>query len=300
MLRERDQDSHQDSPPDFDRLWDYNQPEVSETRFRSLLDAARASGNPDYLAQLLTQIARAQGLQRQFDAAHRTLDEVQGMRGLGPTTARIRFLLERGRVFNSSREPERARPLFLEAFDLATAAGEDFHAVDAAHMMGIIEPPDRALEWNERAIRLAEQSPSERARGWLASLYNNVGWTYHGRGDFERALEIFDKALALRIEKKQEPQIRVARWCVARTLRSLGRTTEALERQRLLLAELEAIGEEDGFVFEEIGECLLAAGKAAEARPHFARAHEILSRDPGLKETEPERLARLRELGGGN
>jgi hypothetical protein len=49
-LRDRDQDSPQDSPPDFDRLWDYNQPEDSETRFRSLLDAARASGDADYLA----------------------------------------------------------------------------------------------------------------------------------------------------------------------------------------------------------------------------------------------------------
>jgi tetratricopeptide (TPR) repeat protein len=94
-------------------------------------------------------------------------------------------------------------------------------------------------------------------------------------------------------------EIRIAQWCVARTLRSLKRVEEALSKQMTLKAEYEAAGEgdRDGFVYEEIGECLLELKRIKEARPYFAKAHEILSQDSWLAEKEPERLARLRELG---
>jgi len=38
--------------------------------------------------------------------------------------------------------------------------------------------------------------------------------------------------------------------------------------------------------------------KPAEAAPHFARAWELLHNDPWLSRDEPERLARLKRLGG--
>ena len=58
-----------------------------------------------------------------------------------------------------------------------------------------------------------------------------------------------------------------------------------------------AEGIPDGYNHEEIGECLLALGRPDEARPHFARAYEILSKDAWLADGEPERLKRLAELG---
>ena len=57
-------------PPDFDKLWDFNDPAATEQTFRALLPRAAGSGDESYRAQLLTQIARAQGLQRKFDEAH--------------------------------------------------------------------------------------------------------------------------------------------------------------------------------------------------------------------------------------
>ena len=45
-------------------------------------------------------------------------------------------------------------------------------------------------------------------------------------------------------------------------MRSLGRTEEALAEQRSLAAELEALGETDEYVTEEIAECLRALGRA--------------------------------------
>jgi len=50
--------------------------------------------------------SRTQGLQRDFAAAHQTLDAVQSELTDDLCRARVRYLLERGRVFNSSGRPE--------------------------------------------------------------------------------------------------------------------------------------------------------------------------------------------------
>jgi hypothetical protein len=69
--------------------------------------------------------------------------------------------------------------------------------------------------------------------------------------------------------------------------------------QRALLKEYETAGGGDGYVYEELGECLLALGRSDEARPHFAKAYELLSQDAWLVENQKERIERLKELGGG-
>ena len=283
--------------PDFDKLWNYSDLDSTEIRFRAILPAARRSGDDEYTAQLLTQIARTQGLQRRFAEAHVTLDEVQKMLSETTPIANVRYLLERGRAHNSSGAPEKAKPLFEKALDAAQSAHADYYAVDAAHMMAIVEPPPAALEWNLRAIKLAEEASDERARGWLGSLYNNTGWSLHDMERYAEALDIFQKALTWRRERQQAAETRTAQWCVARTLRSLGRVEEALVRQRELQAEFDSLGEQDGYVFEELGECLLALDRADESREHFARAYANLSQNPWMVENESERLDRLRELG---
>lgn len=287
---------------DFDKLWDYQNPDQTEQKFRELLPEARESGDSDHIAQLLTQVARTLGLQRRFDEAHETLDEVEKMFpadgfDANYTRARIRYLLERGRVYNSSGDPRGARPYFVEAWDLAQAFGEDFHAIDAAHMVALVERGDGQLEWNLKAKALAEQTSDDRARGWLGALYNNIGWSYHEQGKFDEALEVFEAGLAFREERGHEIPIRIARWSVGRTLRSLDRLADALALQEALLEEWNAAGDESGYVHEELGECLLALERTDEARPHFLKAHGILSQDQWLAENEPERLARLAELG---
>src|SRR5688500_12060392 len=63
--------------PDFDALWDYDDPEATEQQFRTLLPRAEQSDDRSYHVQLLTQIARAEGLQRKFAEAHATLASAQ-------------------------------------------------------------------------------------------------------------------------------------------------------------------------------------------------------------------------------
>lgn len=286
------------TPGDFDALWDYDDPAATETRFRALLPEMEPGSSPH--VQLLTQIARAQGLQRQFDAAHTTLDQAQALLDDNLPRARVRYLLERGRVYNSSGRPQQALPLFLEAMEAAQAAGLAHEAVDAAHMMAIAAPSEEQLAWNLKALALAEQAADDRARKWLGSLYNNIGWTYHDQGDYEKALTYFKAALQEREASGEVRNIRIARWCVARALRSLRRVEEALAIQADLLAAYERDGEKSGYVYEELAEGNLLLGNEVQAQSYFAMAYRELSQDPWLAEQEPERLQRLHTLGGGD
>ena len=282
--------------PDFDSLWDYSAPDKTEAKFRELLP--QFPENELAHIELLTQIARTQGLQRKFDEAHQTLDEVEKQLDENPSRAKVRYLLERGRVFNSSMQVEESKPFFEQALDLAKTLGEDFYAVDAIHMLAIIADPASALTLNLSAIQLAESSLEEKARNWLGSLYNNMGWTYHDMGDYESALEIFQKAESFFRAKGNVDKLRIAAWTMARCLRSLNRLDEALSKQLALYGEIESAGEVDGFVYEEIGECLLALQRGEEAKPYFAKAFEVLSKDEWLVENERDRIMRLKQFGG--
>ena len=162
--------------PDFNDLWDYSDPAATEDKFRARLAEAAGQESSDYHLQLKTQIARTYSLRAMFDAAHAMLDEVQGDLEAG-SLAEVRYLLERGRTLNSSKQPEKAVLLFSAAATAAQKLGADFYTVDGLHMLGIASPPEARLDWNLKAIEYAENSANERARNWLASLYNNTGWT---------------------------------------------------------------------------------------------------------------------------
>lgn len=279
-------------------LWDYDRPAETEERFWKILKGLGRGEHPDYRRELLTQIARARGLQRKFEAGHETLDELEKERGELSARVRVRVLLERGRLFNSANQAEKARPVFEDAFAAAQAAGERALAIDAAHMLGICEEAEAAQQWNHRALELAENAEDPEARKWEGSLLNNLGWTHLERGEFGKGLALFERALAFRERQGKVREIRIARYAVGRALRGLGRVEEAAEVQRRLVREWVADREEDGYVFEELAECELQMGHAAEAKKWFAEAYRALSGDTWLAADQPLRLERLKERGG--
>ena len=281
----------------LDTEWDFGKPAVSEQRFRAELakwppDSAQAQ-------EVRTQIARALGLQRKFDDAHATLDIVEAKLPDMPAHVRVRYLLERGRAFNSSGASQRAVPLFADALALAERERDEFYAVDAAHMLGIAAPTSERLAWNLKALALAEAAADARARDWRASLYHNIGWTYFDAGDAKQALDFWQKALALRETMGKADRIRVAKWTVARGYRAIGRLDDAEAIQKALVAEFDAIGEPDGYVYEELAEIALARGNADAARPWAAKAHAALKEDADLAANESPRLARLAAIATG-
>lgn len=285
----------------IDTLWDFNNPAESEKRFRKLLNILRKKKAPkSQQIEVLTQIARSQGLQQKYNEAHTTLDNAMKMIKGFHKQPLVRYLLERGRVFNSSGEKNRAEELFLNALDFSIKHHQDYYAVDAAHMLGIVASGDISLKWNDHAIKLAEKSKDERTKKWLGALLNNTGWTYFDMGNYRKALTLFKKALKFRLKQNSENEIRIARWCIARTLRAVNSVDKALEMQKFILKEIEdKKAQHDGFVFEEIGECLLLKNKNAESKKYFKEAYKLLSEDTWLKKNENERLKRLKILSKG-
>ena len=286
--------------------WDFHSPTVSEQRFQAMADTLKA----DVPAALLvrTQIARAQGLQNRFDDANATLDLVERdltvLKAPEPSELhlRSRILIERGRVLNTSGDPAKARPLFEQSLALADSAHVEGLAVDAAHMVAIAAFNDSAhadaVVWNERALAMAEASKDPEARRWRGSLLNNLAWTYHDMKQYDKALPLFERAVAERKEQGNERDVREARWAVARCLRSLGRYDEALKEQLALEAEGAKANEPDGYVWEELGELYYAKGQQQEAKPWFAKAYKELVADPYVRNNEVERLDRLKKLSG--
>jgi len=225
-------------------LWDFDDPAGSERRFR---EAAASASSPDREI-LVTQVARALGLRERYEAAHEVLDAI----GPGEPEVDARVALERGRLVRSAGDDTASRPLFEHAGREAREAGLDVLLVDALHMAALAAEPDQRRAASEAALAAARSSADPHARDWDASILNNIGMVHADAGDFGAALVSFDDALEARERIGDHRQTRVARWTVAWSLRNLGRREEAQALQRALKAELDAIGETDRYVDEEL------------------------------------------------
>ncbi len=287
----------------FDQLWDYSKPGETEARFRSLLSEYPESKDKSAYLQLLTQLARTYSLRRMFTEAHDLLNEVKEKLGLNSGVEHVRYHLERGRTFNSSGKKDEAKVEFEQALKLAKELNEDFYAIDALHMLAIVAPPVESIELNKEGVLMAEISTQDRAKGWLGSLYNNLGWGYFDLGQFELALSIFLRALkwrqdmAAKLGKETTPEVFIAKWTVARTLRALNRIDQAITIQVGLMEEMVNGEAPDGYVYEELGELYLAKGEELH-KMYFQFAYNELSKDSWMAANETARLNRMKELAG--
>jgi tetratricopeptide (TPR) repeat protein len=259
-------------------VWDFNDLDLSERRFRaSLEDEETEAGR----AALFTQLARIEGLRGDFVGGERLLAEAEALGG-----AEGWVLIERGRLLRSSGDGPGALPLFAAAFEHARAVDDGFLAGDAAHMAALVGDMEA---WTARGIESTDDDPS---RYWLAPLLNNVGWSRYEAGDFARALDAFQEALAVRSEDPQEPHEReIARYAVGKALRALGRIDEATGQLELAVAWATEAGIETPYFHEELAECYAAADRTEEARVQAERAMELFREH----EAAGARLARLLE-----
>ena len=256
-------------------LWDFNHPELSEQRFRAALLTASA----DDALILQTQIARTFGIRRDFSQARQILADIEPQIQSAGVEAKVHYYLELGRTYSSATHPpesqtsevkELARSAYLRAFELAQEAKLDYLAIDALHMMAVVDAaPEDQLEWNHEAIALMQSSAQPDAKNWAGSLHNNLGYALHLLGRYEDALLEFKLALAARAREGDPQTIRIAQWMIAWTLRALGRLSEALEIQLRLERECDAAGEPDPYVFEEL-ELLYQAFNDSEKTEFYA------------------------------
>lgn len=276
--------------PDFNDLWDYSDPVGTEEKFNKLHAETTPSDNITYYLQLLTQIARTYSLRGEFEQAHAILDDVEA-KITDDDIVTVRYLLERGRSFNSDNQPARAVPLFERAAFIAEKIGAEYYWVDALHMLGIAAPESDQLTWHQKGLEIAQNCTDERTRNWEGSLLNNIGWTYFEQKSYQNALKTFEETAAFYESKpNHQDRYQIALWSIAKTLRMLNRPAEGLA----ILRKLEAAGVMDGFTEEEIGECLLALDQPDTARPYFKEAYNKLSHIPWVT-ADTNRMERLKK-----
>ena len=246
----------------LDRLWDFSDPTASEERFREAADDDAHS--PHLRAVLSTQLARALGIQRRTDEALALLDAVAAI-GVAPgdpasyaAELRARVSIERGRIAASDRRPGDAVPELTRGVREAALAGSTFLVLDALHMLALNDAGHEE-EWATEGFDVLDGSRDPRVLRWGVALHNNLGWTLHDAGRLTGALMQFEQAVESADAYGTAEQRHVARWSVARCLRSLGRTDEALAMQR----ELAAARPDDQYVRAEI-EVLTAAEPTIE------------------------------------
>lgn len=205
-------------------LWDFSDLDASEARLRAQLECEADDAGR---AEVLTQLARVEGLRGRFDEAEALVARAEEQ-AVGSLVVRARVDLERGRILRSSGDPAAAFPLFERAFQTALDAGQEFVAVDAAHMAAIATEGEAVEAWTQRGIELAETSEEPGVAYWLGPLLNNLGWHQVEAGELEQALATFRLALEARERDPDRPeQIEFAREAIADVLRLLGRPEAA-------------------------------------------------------------------------
>ncbi len=261
-------------------LWDFDDLDATEGRFRAQLELETADAGR---AEVLTQLARLEGLRGRFEECDALLDDAEALGGAEP-----RVLLERGRRERSSGQPGAGLTQFEQAFERAQADGETVSAVDAAHMLAIV---DDGEAWTTRGVEIASQSDDPEVRYWLGPLYNNLGWSRYDAGDAAGALEAFELALAAREQDDSRPhEIEIARYTVGKALRSLGRVDEAAAAHEQCVAWADEAGVDDTYFHEELAEDYAALGREAEAQEQARAALAVAAED------DSPRVRRLREL----
>ena len=223
----------------IDRLWDFSDPAASEERFREAADDDVQSAH--VRSVMATQLARALGIQGRVDEAVAVLDSIVVESEAGAAEAaerdvaevRARVSIERGRLAASEgRIAEAVAELTLGARE-AAVAGSAFLVLDALHMLALNDAGHEE-EWAAEGFDVLAGTRDPRVLRWGVALHNNLGWTMHDSGRAEAALREFEQAVQVADAYGTAGQRHVARWSVARCLRTLGRTDEALEVQRAL------------------------------------------------------------------
>jgi tetratricopeptide (TPR) repeat protein len=264
-------------------VWDFDDLELSESRFRVLLDADGAAGGR---AGVLTQLARIEALRGRFTEGELLVAQAEAAGG-----AEGWVLIERGRIARSSGDEAAAATLFEAAFEIAREQGDGFLAGDAAHMVALVGD---AESWTARGIEFVRGCDDPAAQYWLGALLNNIGWARYESGDFKAARAAFEEALQFHADERPDrPYAReLARYALGKTLRALGRLDDATTQLEVAVAWSDGAGVDTPYFYEELAECYAATGQPDAARGQARRVLELLDEDA----ESPERIERLRAL----
>ncbi|TVQ37610.1 MAG: hypothetical protein EA370_06825 [Wenzhouxiangella sp.] len=142
---------------------------------------------------------------------------------------------------------------------------------------------EESIGWFQRAIGLGEIIHGDPFHPDLGAFHNQLAEVHIHRGEYAEALAINERLLPMFIELAGEPSVPTTfiRHNISRSLRGLGRAEEALVHAEGAASQAAAIYSPDHFmtagVQAEVGQCLLALGRIAEAAEIAQRLQAVMS-----------------------
>ena len=222
---------------DIQGLWDFEQPALSEARFR----AALADASAEERLILQTQIARSYVLRGDLARAMGILESMADEIVAAGVEAQVRYELERGRAQASPTHPPEtltwralaeARQAFERAFRRAKAAERDALAIEALHGWAFTETdPQRQLDLEQDALRFIEHSSQETAQRWGCAIRIGIAQALIKLQRQDEAIAELQAAALIGERLGATPCPHHARWLLGWIYRMMGRVHDALELQ---------------------------------------------------------------------
>ncbi|MGC9334326.1 MAG: SpoIIE family protein phosphatase, partial [Anaerolineae bacterium] len=156
--------------------------------WRRAIEIHRIQGNSDGMASLYARSARAAWYAHETPEGLRLcLEGLEAVAGAPPSRAQAALLHEAARAYYFNGQPEQARPLCLQALEMAEPLGAVDVQADALATLGILpnQPPEEVLAALKKAVELAEGAGllaiAGRAHHNLAIMTGNL------TGDLQKA-----------------------------------------------------------------------------------------------------------------
>lgn len=279
--------------------------EEATARYEGVADDALRQDETSIGAEACAMRARCYLVSGEAEQGRPWLERAADLADSSMPLAWSRYLGVRGRFEWEDGDTEKATATFLRMFEYCEEHGLFDRAVDAAHMIATTGNPEQKYEWALKGIEIAEKGGM---KGWLGTLWNNLGWDYVDAGRYDDAGRAFEKAREYHYRGTAELPKLIADYSVAHVMRLQGQLEEA---RTAMLAVFDWAGrlldsgnpdalEWVGFSRWELGEIAIAEGDRSTGVAMLKEALRELEA-AGMPDWDPgdwdKRNARVQELG---
>jgi tetratricopeptide (TPR) repeat protein len=275
-----------------DSLFNERQQTEALQAYQEAAGKAQAEQDSSNLAEAYSQVARCYLSLDKKGEGRPWLAKAEDMASESKPLGWSRYLSVRGR-FEWKDAAEEAKSVSPEAPVAAATFKEMYQfcmdndlfnrAIDAANMITLTGTMDERVEWGRRGIEAAEKGNVE---GWLAPLWNNLGWTYNDLGRYKESLDALMKAREYHYKKGNDKSKLIADWSVGHAYRMNGQLDSAAtwmqkvhewSTRRYDEESIPGNAEWVGFSFKELGEIALTNGDRKTALAHFTEAKKYFA-----------------------
>ncbi|MBD3232688.1 MAG: tetratricopeptide repeat protein [candidate division Zixibacteria bacterium] len=248
----------------------------AQSIYERVEDKAMVVNHDSYLTEARSMIARCYLITGKKEEGRPWLEKAEETASPDDPQGWSRLLGVKGRFQWQDDKKKKATETFKGMYEYCSERGMHTRAIDAAHMVAITGAPEEQIEWGLKGIKEAEEG---NVTGWLAPLWNNLGWTYEDQGRYQESLQAYLKAREYHWRYGTERNKLIADWAVGHAYNKLGEHDQAAQWLRPVLAWSERINEVEfrGLTYQELGDIERANKNYRAAYDYYVQAERDLT-----------------------